>query len=482
MKIRIASLSAERVTALLFAAVIVFSIGRWLLIGGTMPLLWPISIATVSAAVLFIPFRSQLGPHFMRVGFYVGMFAFFLSYPILSPDEVNPNISSETHSILGWALFLTVVGFELTYRLLARLKDKRLPMAAIKISRPQRSWLLAFVFLGMACWFFSVWDYANALNAPFSSVLLTMRGVVEGSQPAGQNYLAIVLGAGIFLAATAAALLLSSDGLPKRAAIFCWPVIVACAAVGFLGGSRAGFLYSFVPLAVVGWKKLSKLPFSFVVRALGALCAFASVVVIWSAMSAMRGADIRDYEGGIDDISPVMYAQGALDIYSMTAEVVDTFPAKIPYVQGESLLPLVFGLVPRPLWPDKPYPFGLYMNIVNGESLQARSASLAVGLTGEGYGNFGLFGACLWGAMLGLGCRFGDRYLARFDDKSPMRSLLGLMAAVWVSMIVRGGVPEMFYMGLQVIALPLALAAFLSPRWHRISISLRFSQSAHAQH
>jgi len=328
----------------------------------------------------------------------------------------------------------------------------------------------------MVGWFLSVWDYALALNAPLSSVLLMMRGVVEGNQLSSQNYLGIALGAGIFLSATAATLLLSTDDLSVRAAVFCWPAVIICTAVGFLGGSRAGFLYSFVPLAVVVWTKLSKLPFSFVVRAMGAVCAVAGIIVIWSAMSAMRGADIREYEGGIDALSPVTDAQGAFDIYSTTADVIETFPSKIAYVHGESLLPLVFGLVPRPLWPDKPYPFGLYMNIVKGESLQARSASLAVGLTGEGYGNFGLFGAFLWGAMLGLGCRFGDRYLSRFHQQSPMRLLLSGMAAVWVSMIVRGGVPEMFYMGLQVVALPLVLAALLSSHRRRVNFSLRLGE------
>ncbi|MGH9929245.1 MAG: O-antigen polymerase [Pyrinomonadaceae bacterium] len=477
MKIKIMILSVEGVTALSFAAVIAFAVSRSTVMGTSMPLSWPLWIAIICTILLFsIRAKADLGDHFMRVGFYVGMFAFFLSFPILSPDEVSTNISGETHDILGWALFLTVVGFEVVYRIVGRSKKNPVPAPLTETSRRQRKWLFVLVLVGIGCWFLSVWDYAIASNAPLSSVLLMMRGVIEGSQTlSGPNYLVLALSSGIFLSATAATLLLCTDTLPIRTAIVCWPAVIACAAVGFLGGSRAGFLYSFVPLAVVVWKKLSKLPFSFMVRAMGTFSAIVLVIVIWSAMTAMRGADIRDFEGGIEEISPVNDVQGAFDIYSTTAEVIEIFPARVPYIYGESIIPLVFGWVPRPLWPEKPYPFGLYMNLVNGESLDARAASLAVGLTGEGYGNFGLFGTFVWGGLLGLACRFGDRYLARFNHQSPMRLVLSGMAAVWVSMIVRGGVPEMFYMGLQVIALPIALAALLSP--YRRRIRIRFTES-----
>jgi len=194
----------------------------------------------------------------------------------------------------------------------------------------------------------------------------------------------------------------------------------------------------------------------------------AVIIVVWGGMSAMRGGDIRNYEGGMEELSPGLHAQGALDIYSMTAVVVESFPAKLPYTHGESLVPLVFGWVPRPLWPNKPYPFSLYMNTLNGETLQQRTASIAVGLTGEGYGNFGLFGAFLWGSLLGFGCRAGDGYLSRFQSSNPLKLLLGCLALVWVAMIVRGGVPEMFYMGLQIIIVPLLLSWFLFHRQHNM--------------
>jgi hypothetical protein len=155
------------------------------------------------------------------------------------------------------------------------------------------------------------------------------------------------------------------------------------------------------------------------------------------------------------------HAQGAFDIYSTTAKIVASFPDEIPYEYGKSLVPLVLGWVPRPLWTNKPYPFSLYANIINGETLEARAASLAVGLPGEGYGNFGLLGAFLWGALMGLACRWGDDRISRMNPSNPLRLQLAVTGAIWAAMIVRGGVPEMFYMGLNVIMFPLAIAWFM---------------------
>lgn len=458
---------AARLTAIAFTALIAIALARPVITNARMPLFWPLLVAVLSAAILYIVrSRTDATEQFMRAGFYVGMFAFFLSFPILSPEDINPDIPNSIHSLLGWALLATVAGFEVMYWVRVGSKASRQSSASsAEISDLQRRWLFALVFLGIAAWFLSVWDYASAVEAPITSVILTMRGVIEGTQEdmvSGRGYLGLVLGAGVFLAASGASLLLTACRLPIMSAMFCWFTVLGCAGVGFLSGSRAIFLYSVVPLAVAVWRVLSKLPFKTVFRFAGVASAMALVLVIWGAMTAMRGADIRNYEGGIEEISPLEQAQGALDIYSMTAVVVETFPQRIPYAYGDSALPLVLGWVPRTLWADKPYPFSLYMNILNGESVQVRSTSFAVGLTGEGYGNFGLFGAFLWGGFLGFACRRGDRYIGRFHPDNPLRLQLAGMAAVWVAMIVRGGVPEMFYMGLQVIILPWALGKFLS--------------------
>jgi hypothetical protein len=53
---------------------------------------------------------------------------------------------------------------------------------------------------------------------------------------------------------------------------------------------------------------------------------------------------------------------------------------------------------------------------------------------------------------------------------------------IWAAMIVRGGVPEMFYMGLQVNLFPLALAAFLNVMAKtRPLFSSKFVPTAHLE-
>jgi hypothetical protein len=186
------------------------------------------------------------------------------------------------------------------------------------------------------------------------------------------------------------------------------------------------------------------------------------VIVVWGAMSAIRGDDLRNYEGGWEQMAPILHTQGAFDIYSPMAKIVEVFPDEIPFEHGRSLVPLALGWVPRPFWPEKPYPFSLYANTINGETLEMRSASIAVGLPGEGYGNFGLLGGAIWGALLGFASRWGDDRIAQMDERNPIRLQLAVIGGIWTAMMVRGGVPEMFYMGLVIIAFPGILSWLLT--------------------
>ena len=74
--------------------------------------------------------------------------------------------------------------------------------------------------------------------------------------------------------------------------------------------------------------------------------------------------------------------------------------------------------------------------------------------------------------MMGFACRVADDYLKRFRASDPLRLFLAASMCIWAAMIVRGGVPEMFYMGLQVTIFPIALSIVLKliarqPQWKR---------------
>ncbi len=457
---------------------IAFALLRPLIAGGAMPMPMPLVAAIVSTVLLYaVGARRDAVASFMRAGFHIGLFAFFLSFPILSPDELDPNIGDDIHWTIGWVLLLSIVGFEAAYSVRKRERGRkvnadRAPIA-LALSASAQRWLLAVVCIGTAAWLVTVLDYSWSANVPVAAVLLTMRAPVEGAIENASNDFGVasyVLGMGITTAGVAASLLITSLKSPSYGVkAVSWASLLLCATVGFLRGSRAVFFYSFAPLAVTCWMMFSGRRFARAFRWAWIGAASAVLIVVWGAMSAMRGADIRAYEGGWDNISPAIHVHGAFDIYSALAGIVKAFPEQIEFQYGASLVPLVLGWTPRAIWPEKPYPFSLYANIIKGETLEVRTASIAVGLPGEGYGNFGLAGACLWGALMGLACRKGDDYIGRLHGRNPLSLHLAGFGGIWAAMIVRGGVPEMFYMGLNVIAMPVLLAFILSRRARRIA-------------
>src|SRR6266850_193335 len=465
--------AVPKVVAVGLAVISCYGVARVVFVTGDMPFLLPLVAVVLSIVALGKGSRrgySVLG--FARVGFHVGLFAYFVSYPILSPESIDLSISSDVHRTIGVMLLLTIVGFEAGYYLVRT--TRRSPLDAyhdFEIGEQQKKWLWLCVCFGMAAWFITVLDYSYAAGVAPTDALLTMRGAVEGAREdvlTSLGHLAYILSGGRFLAAAAAALLLTSATcMSKVSTCVSWLVLLLCALLGFLGGSRAVFLYSFSPLVMTVWLRLSALRSGRKLRWM--LIGLAGVVLAltWGAMSAMRGGDIRNYEGGLEEMNPATYAQGAFDIYSQVAVIVETFPEKIDYEYGKSLIPLVVGWVPRNMWPGKPYPFSLFANTIKGETLEDREASLAIGLPGEGYGNFGLPGVLLWSLIMGLACRVGDNYIGRLNPSNPLRLFLAATVAIWAAMIVRGGVPEMFYMGLNVAMFPFAMSWFLSRRKSR---------------
>jgi hypothetical protein len=104
------------------------------------------------------------------------------------------------------------------------------------------------------------------------------------------------------------------------------------------------------------------------------------------------------------------------------------------------------------------------MNHLHGEDLDTRTASLAPGLSAEGYGNFGMAGVLLWVVVMGVFCRSCDDCLRRFGLGNAFGLQLAGIWCIWAAMIVRGGVAEMFYMGLEITLAPLVLTVLVLKR------------------
>jgi len=479
--------NVARLLAFVFAALVFYGGLRTILFTGELPLIWPVLAALLSITFLFGVSRvkdSVVG--LARFGFHIGLFAYFLSLPILFPAEIEPGFPDEVHQTIGWMLILVILGFEAGYKLKAFFWRAKAPTEQAMSFRPQQRRVVALlIFLGLVIWLVATIDYSLAADVSLWDILLAMRRQIEGAIESPTTKLGIwsyLFTGGLYLATAAAFVLLNHINLKRsnrfhlNTIVICWAVLVLCCVLGFLSGSRALFLYSFAPLVLALWVRLSIAHLGKALRLIAVSVAGVALIAAWLAISTMRGRDADTYQESFQTIQPLEAARGAFDIYSSSAIIIQAFPEKLDYEYGRSLVPLVLGWLPRSLWPDKPYPFSIYANSIQGETLEYRSASIAVGLPGEGYGNFGLFGVFLWGLLMGFACRVADDYLKRFHASDPLRLFLGASVCIWAAMIVRGGVAEMFYMGLQVNIFPIALSVILKTMENRSgwAIATRF--------
>jgi hypothetical protein len=74
-------------------------------------------------------------------------------------------------------------------------------------------------------------------------------------------------------------------------------------------------------------------------------------------------------------------------------------------------------------------------------------------------------GGFLWGALMGLACGFADYRLSNIRPGHPLALGMRGMMAVWAALLVRGGTPEMFYMGLFPIGFMWICLYFSQPRF-----------------
>jgi hypothetical protein len=460
----------ERLIALLFLLVLGVALFKPIVLGESLPFMSAaLSLGVSIACLWWIRGTSAEWPRFMRVGFHVGTFAFFLMFPLMFPDDGGTRVSEATRWTIGTMLLLTVAGFEAGYWLTRRSSaPPRSPSLTLNEMPRLRRFLLVLVVIGTAGWISYAVGLAMVLRTDVVDVLAAIRAPIEGaSRDPGdvERYVGSAAVAMFFLAAaSASALVAPGSGSAVGVRLICWVVLLAVAGAGFVSGSRTLFFYSLVPLAAAGWLRSSRVrafrSFRWV-WAVGVACVLG---LAWLALSVLRGWDIRYYDLGWEELALQRHIEGAFDVDAQLAVVVESFPDTIAYQYGASLVPLVFGWVPRGLWPDKPYPFGLFMNYLGGEDLTNRSASIAAGLAGEGYGNFGLLGVIMWAGLMGLLCRRGDDWLHRFDLEHPLGLQLAAMCCIWSAIIVRGGIPEMFYMGLQILVLPFVLVVGVSSK------------------
>lgn len=466
------------VSAIVFGLVVLISLVRTLTIGNTTTFPLPLLTTIISGiAILVIDYREQFKTTYMRIGFHAGMLIFINGYPILAPESIR-SFDENVRFTAGLALVLCVIGFEVSYWALRTLTGKPVSRTPYLLKANNYSWVTKLMTLGIMMYaLFLVYVVATSGRSLFS-LMFILRGSLTVNQDEvimvadeTRNQLAVLISYGRFLAAAAAAVLILAPN-PYRFSVnktLAWIVLGLNAFIGLnmgSGGSRSAFLLSAVPLLTTAWIYAGTYQAVRQFRPVVAAVLLFFVFFGMQYLTANRDQGILQEEQLGFDVNEVDLSDSkslsAFAIYADYEKVIGGFPDKQPWQNGESLVPIILGWVPRRYWPDKPYPFTQVANAICGFDL--RTVSIACGLPAEGYGNFGHLGALLWGALMGLACAFADFQLSNLRPGHPLALPMRGMMAVWAAIIVRGGTAEMFYMGVFPIGFMWICLYFSDPR------------------
>src|SRR5262245_18520351 len=140
--------------ALCTMALVALSIVLAVSVGGRMPAGAVVLAALISAlCLMIIRLPSDTDQGFMRIGFHAGVAAFFLLMPLLFPNAMAVQISTETRDRMDLILILSVVGFEAGYWLWYVVRvgtpSKALAIDSVR-SNPRL--LLRLIVLSVAIW------------------------------------------------------------------------------------------------------------------------------------------------------------------------------------------------------------------------------------------------------------------------------------------------------------------------------------------
>lgn len=452
---------------------------RTLTFGSGTPMLLPVLATVISAiAILVIDMKERYGTTYTRLGFHAGIVIFLTAYPIVAPDQM-PGIDEIVRFTAGMALVLCVIGFEVGYWTFRSFTGIPKPRSPFVLVANNYSWVHRLLFVGIALYgLFLVYAVASS-GRSLSSIFFVLRGelLVDVNEVVitpdeNKNQLANLMSYGRYLAAAAATIMILAPN-PfhfNTSKPLAWLTLIGCSFIGLnsaSGGSRSAFLLSSVPLLTTLWIYAGTTQAIRQFRPAIAIGLFLIVVFGFQYLSANRDMGKRLQDDQITfnldkvDMTETRHLM-AFSIYRDYEIVIGGFPDKAQFQNGSSLVPIVLGWVPRRFWPDKPYPFTHIANQIHG--FKVETVSIASGFPGEGYGNFGLPGAILWGAFFGLACAFADYRMNNLRPGHPLALAMRGMMAVWAAIIVRGGTAEMFYLGAFPIGFMWICLYFSEPR------------------
>ncbi len=234
--------------------------------------------------------------------------------------------------------------------------------------------------------------------------------------------------------------------------------VVGTAVANLMTGSKAHFMYSFLPLfwLLVINPRLRK--FIVVFSAALAIFYFAVVAPVFtdSRLRPMQEGTTAAAHIAQSFQSALVFASGPKLINSLTAQseffltrLFESLPVgyiqgeirKGGYKMGETLEYAKYAFIPRLLWPDKPnVSRGAWFTTYLGFAAREEEATSSTGMTsaGEWYWNFGIPGVVL--GMLGVGILCG--LLWRMAGANPVGDPLRMLIYVGVAVGAMTNMPE----------------------------------------
>ncbi|MBI3565137.1 MAG: oligosaccharide repeat unit polymerase [Elusimicrobia bacterium] len=243
-------------------------------------------------------------------------------------------------------------------------------------------------------------------------------------------------------------------------------------------GSRWTLL--FIPVSLLVITHYAVKPLS--IKSIGA--AFLAIFILSAVFGAFRGnmdIDRISPDRVMDDVADEMMAYADWDI---SLAIVDFYPNNQRHYFGRLAMESFYWLIPRSIWSSKPIQYGpsriqddivpdlRVFNAGGGYSGTAISQSTI----GEGYADFGAFGAILYMAIFGAAWGWVFKLVRENVSSFPMAAVYSLLY-ISIPLYIRGFSSPLILMGLWG-GLVMVIFYFLSER--RKNSSRRLTSASHA--
>lgn len=148
---------------------------------------------------------------------------------------------------------------------------------------------------------------------------------------------------------------------------------------------------------------------------------------------AIEALDMQDFEK-FKEVGDRSYSI----VFEYTEKIINSYGNEKDYLLFYTPYSILVNLIPREIWPEKPYGFGKILAIDAGATEES-GVSFAAGIAGEGFANGGWIGIIFLAALIGILCGFFAKFaFTLFQSPSIIHLLLAFQAWLAAQYFVRG--------------------------------------------